>query len=83
MENLSSINDSVRHQLISLERISREIKALIPDSKPEYLLKEKLNEKFLTVVADLMAVSDFLFEASFCMNNADINLLLEVTKYEG
>jgi hypothetical protein len=83
MENLTSINDSIRRQLISLERIRSEIKAIIPDSKQEYLLKKELNEKFLTVLADLMIVSDFLFEASFCMNNADINSLLEVTKYEG
>lgn len=83
MENLSTINESVRQQLISLERIVREIKALKANCNSEFLLKEKLNEYFLTALADIMKLSDFLFEASFCTDNADINLLLEVTKYKG
>jgi hypothetical protein len=83
MENLNSINESVRQQLISLERTARDIKALKANCNSEYLLKEKLNEYFLTALSDLMKISGFLFEASFCNDNADINLLLEVTKYEG
>jgi hypothetical protein len=83
MENLSLINESIRQQLICLERIRKEIKALYVGSKSEYLLKEKLTEYILTSLADLVKLSDFLFEASFCMDSADINLLLEVSKYEG
>lgn len=82
MKNLSSINESIRQQLISLERIRREIKALYVGSKSEYLLRKKLNEHLFTALGDLMIISDFLSEATNCIDNADINLLLEVTKYE-
>jgi hypothetical protein len=82
IDNLNSINESVRKQLNNLERIRRESDSIYTDNKYEYLLKDILNDYFLAAIADLMALSGLLFEASYCENKTDIKMLVDITKFE-
>ena len=86
MENLQSemniINGSIRQQIINLEAIRSEVKDLKTKGKAEGLLREQLNEMLNTALADLLIISDFLYEAENCIDENDIELLLELTQDE-
>ena len=82
IDNLNSINESVRMQLNNLVRLKEETESLYTDNKYEYLLKEILNDYFLFAIGDLMAISGLLYQASYCENKSDIKMLVDVTKFE-
>ena len=82
IDNLNSINESVRKQLNNLERLRRETDSLYTDNKYEYLLKDILNDYFLAAIADLMALSGLLIQALYCENKTDIKMLVDITKFE-
>lgn len=82
INELNSINESVRAELNNLISIREETKALYTDNQYEYLLKEKVSEHFLIAIADLICLSGLLYEASHCESKKHIKMLLEVTKFE-
>lgn len=83
MENLNFINESIRQQLINLETVRTEVNKLKIQNKAEGKLRERLDEMLSTALADLMVLSDFLFDAENCIDENDIEILLEVTANTG
>ena len=83
MENLQSelteINESIRQQLLNLENVRTEVIKLRVNSKAEGKLRERLNEYLSTALADLLIISDILFEAESCIDENDLNFLLELS----
>ena len=83
MKNLQSelaeINESIRQQLFNLENVRNEIKELKINSKAESKLKERLNEYNFTASADLLITSDFLYEAESCIDENDLEFLIEAS----
>lgn len=78
MENLGIINETIRQQLINLETIRSDVKGIKTKSKVEGKLLERLNEMLSTAIADLLIISDFLYEAENCFDDNDIEFLLDV-----
>ena len=82
MEGLIEVSESVRQQLIILEAIRTEIKALIANNKAEGKLKERLDEYLSTAIVDIFITYDFVTDAEGCIDESDIELLLEITQDE-
>ncbi len=82
MENLNILNESIRQQLLNLEFLRSELKEFKTKSKAEGLFVERIDEMLSTAIADLLIISDFLYDAENCFDDSDIELLLEITRDE-
>ncbi len=82
MDGIIQVNESIRQQLLNLESIRSELKGFKTKSKAEGKLLERIDEMLSTALADLLIISDFLFEAENCIDDSDIELLLEITQDE-
>jgi hypothetical protein len=70
----------LRQQLITLENIRTEIQALIIINNADKMLKVRLNEYLLAAIADLFILYDFLIEVESCIDENDLELLLELSE---
>jgi hypothetical protein len=79
MENIGTISESVRQQLINLENVRTGIHELKTKTDAEDNLKQRIEKMLSTALADLLICSDFLFEAESCIDESDLEFLLEVS----
>jgi len=61
-----------RGLLLSADSISKKIKVI-----DHQLIKEKLTLLIQTCQADLLIITDFIYELELCENEGDLKLLLE------
>ena len=73
LSNLLQLYESNRILLLKTEPITKAIEQI---KNPQ--LKEKLIELSQTVQCDLLILTDFLYEATQCETESDIDLLLEI-----